>query len=467
MCLALRPEVRFRPESFGGLAFIPSRQLVIELNRTGYQILEHIASRNVMEEDIYRQFPEEKRPTVRQFIKDMSHSSIIRSVEHEDQLSPLPIFATPDSVNATNIEQGSVHNKNLTKYLSAPIFVWWDITRACNLRCKQCYSAAGKVAPDELSTAEVLSVLEQLAANMVFYIYFLGGEPLLRNDFFEILSECRVHRITTMMSTNGWFVDREIAHRLLESGIQIVRVSIDGATPNTHDKVRGVRGSFERALRAVRILKDVGIPNVGVSPTLLTDNYHQIDRIIRLALEYGADEVQVVQLCSTGRAKNLVGLNPDQFKTARQLVRRALFRHPSKHITATEGILRKQCEICVSQRIAVPSFLGCPGGRTCMAVDEAGRVFPCILYREPAGSFRQSSLTDIWYNSPVFIAMRKIKEGCQQCVYADRCARECPLVMDRVSDVYREQFSTEVKGCAIGVMGCEQFVGEESCFIRF
>lgn len=77
------------------------------------------------------------------------------------------------------------------RYLSAPIFVWWDITKVCNFKCKQCYSNAGRKERRELNTSEVFDILEQLALARVFYIYFLGGEPLLRKDFLGILSKCQ------------------------------------------------------------------------------------------------------------------------------------------------------------------------------------------------------------------------------------------------------------------------------------
>lgn len=461
MYIEIEPTVKYRLEAFGGLVFIPSRAMVVELNRSAYRIINFLAQNgNATEKTILEQYPENAQEIVRKFIQDLVYSSVLKQFEskHENQV----FYRIEPTI------QGIVSNqKRYSKFLSAPIFVWWDITKACNFHCKQCYSESGKASENELTTKEVFSIIEQLAENKIFYIYFLGGEPLMREDFFQILDKCKKCGITTMMSTNGWFVNDNIAKQLYETGIQIVRVSIDGATAKTHDKIRGMLGSFEKALQALEALKKVGIPNVGVSPTLLIDNYLEVDQIIDLALSYNVDEVQVVQLCSTGRGKNLNALDLNQFKKARQLVKQSLESHPNSHITATEGILRKQCERCVSNKTAIPSFIGCPGGRNCMAINEIGNVSPCILYRKYAGSFRKNTFQEIWYNSVLFDSMREIKKGCQNCAYADICSGECPVATEITSENDRKLFANSIIGKNLNSDGCNKLIGEYLCFSKF
>ena len=464
MYIAIEPTVKYRSETFGGLVFIPSRAMVVELNKSAYRIVNFLAQNGgATEKQILEQYSENAQETIRKFIQDLIYSSVLKQSElesenfHENQTS-CEIELTMQNV--------APDQKRYSKFLSAPIFAWWDITKTCNFHCKQCYSESGKASENELTTKEVFSIIEQLAENKIFYIYFLGGEPLMRKNFFQILNKCQKCGITTMMSTNGWFVTQDIAKQLCETGIRIVRVSIDGATAKTHDKIRGMTGSFEKALQALETLRKAGIPNVGVSPTLLTDNYLEVDKIIDLALSYDVNEVQVVQLCSTGRGKNLNALNLEQFKKARQLVKQSLESHPKNHITATEGILRKQCERCVSKRAAMPSFIGCPGGRSCMAINEIGDVSPCILYRKHAGSFRKNTFQEIWHNSLLFDSMREIKKGCQDCAYAGVCAGECPIVIEITPETDRKAFAYST-GQNINSEGCNKHIGEHLCFIRF
>ena len=465
MHIVIEPTVKYRPEAFGGLVFIPSRAMVVELNKSAYRIINFLAQNgSITEKTILEQYLGNAQKTVRKFIQNLIYSSVLRQSKSKNEnfhKNQIPYKAEP-AVQSIDSNQ-----KKYSKFLSAPIFVWWDITKACNFHCKQCYSESGKASENELTIKEVFSIIEQLAENKVFYIYFLGGEPLMRKDFFQILNKCQKCGITTMMSTNGWFVTQDIAKQLYETGIQIIRVSIDGATAKTHDKIRGMPGSFERALRALETLKKASIPNVGVSPTLLIDNYLEVDKIIELALSYDVDEVQVVQLCSTGRGKNLNALHLEQFKKARQLVKQSLESHPKNHITATEGILRKQCERCVSKRAAMPSFIGCPGGRSCMAINEIGDVSPCILYRKHAGSFRKNTFQEIWHSSPLFNSMREIKKGCQDCAYADVCAGECPMVTEIMPETNRKVFVHNITGQNINSDGCNKHISEHLCFTRF
>ncbi len=359
-----------------------------------------------------------------------------------------------------------MNNGEYTSYLSAPIFVWWDITKVCNFKCKQCYSNAGQGAQQELTTEEVFGILEQLAAARVFYIYFLGGEPLLRRDFFEVLSKCQELGITTMFSTNGWFVTSKTATEAKNRGVQIARVSLDGATPEVHDSIRGKKGSFDRALRAITLLKEAGIPSVGVSPTLMKDNYFQITELADLAIQYGADEVQVVQLCATGRGSKEMSPSLQQLMEARVQVLEAKERFQTKKITATEGILRKECENCVSENIAAPSMLGCSGGRSCAAINEVGDVSPCILFRRFAGSLRADSFSNIWSKSPLFKKMRRVREECSDCNFSNTCGGVCPIVR---SEMPRNLHRDFVARSSIPLLGkekcCQEFDGFH-CFIR-
>jgi radical SAM protein with 4Fe4S-binding SPASM domain len=354
--------------------------------------------------------------------------------------------------------------KKLARFLKSPIFVWWDITRACNLNCKQCYSASGKPAPDELSFREVLNIIDQLRKLEIFYIYFLGGEPLMRENIFDIFAYCSQKEIYTMMSTNGWFVDTETAQKLRKTGIRHVRVSLDGATADVHDSIRGVPGSFDRAVEALENLKKAGIPMIGVSPTLMVDNFHQVGEIIDLSIEKGAGEIQVVQLCKTGRGRYLPNLTVDQIQYAREEVKKRISKYANHNISATEGIMDKKCRSCVEKKIATPSLIGCVGARSCAAINFRGVVSPCILYRKKSGDLRKDSFKKIWDTSPLFLKMREVKGVCHGCDFSDLCVREC--ILDRkLDEVQRGEMIKSIKISIGQETGCYQ-MGITDCFIK-
>jgi radical SAM protein with 4Fe4S-binding SPASM domain len=325
-------------------------------------------------------------------------------------------------------------------YLRSPIFIWWDVTFACNLKCKQCYSASGKPHPHELTTEEGKALIHELGMMKVFYIYFLGGEPLLRKDIFELASCARDHGIATMMSTNGWFVTPEIAKRLEECGLMHVRVSIDGATAATHDAIRGVSGSFKKAVNAVKILRQTGIPRIGITPTVLAENADEMEAIIHLGLDLKVDEMQLVQLCATGRANNSLAASIDQLMRLRQLFEdhRAVLAG-RMNLSATEGISQNYTPVG-EDGDAVSTFWGCPAGRTCAAVEAEGTVQPCILYGKSAGNVREGGFAKIWHSSPLFITMRTVFPECEGCRYARVCSRECPID-SCIDNHYRREFA--------------------------
>jgi radical SAM protein with 4Fe4S-binding SPASM domain len=259
-----------------------------------------------------------------------------------------------------------------------------------------------------------------------------------------------------MFNTNGWFIDKDLANEIKKTGVNHVRISIDGATPEIHDAIRGVRGSFRKALEALENLKQVGIPLVGITPTVMPDNFHQVGEIIDLAVKYGVDEIQLVQICATGRGKNINSLSFNQLLEIRRLVKEKLKEYNTKiNLTATEGILANKCEQCIKNGIAIPSFMGCSGGRTCAAINEEGKVTPCILYRVEAGDLRKETFSKIWHSSPTFIERREIRGACLKCRFSDTCVRGCPLE-EFVSEedikqfIEKENISTKPSGCFNG-----------------
>ena len=105
--------------------------------------------------------------------------------------------------------------------LEAPMFIWWDVTTRCNLRCMHCYSRSGlgNTNRDELSTEQATRLIEELASIGVFYIYFLGGEPFIRSDFLQLVSVARANTLEIMINTNGWFVTWACANELARLGV--------------------------------------------------------------------------------------------------------------------------------------------------------------------------------------------------------------------------------------------------------
>src|SRR4030043_180698 len=143
--------------------------------------------------------------------------------------------------------------------LSAPVNITWEITHRCNLRCVHCLSASSEESPGELSLDECKSIVDQLAALKVFEINFGGGEPLLKDYFLPLLHYIHQKGIVTCISTNGTVLTDEAIERFTKNPLVNVQVSLDGATAEINDAIRG-RGTFGKIITGMERLAGKNIP---------------------------------------------------------------------------------------------------------------------------------------------------------------------------------------------------------------
>ena len=176
-------------------------------------------------------------------------------------------------------------NKYVEMGMRSPVNLTWEVTLACNLRCSHCLSSSGDAACNELSTAEALDLVEQLHTAGVFQVNFGGGEPFIRPDFEEILAACHNHGIMTCISTNGTLIDAARVARLGSNRLVAIQVSLDGATRETCDAIRG-DGVFDAAIEAVKLLAATSIPT-SINTVLTAQNAAEIPAMHELARSLG------------------------------------------------------------------------------------------------------------------------------------------------------------------------------------
>jgi mycofactocin radical SAM maturase len=149
--------------------------------------------------------------------------------------------------------------------LDAPICLTWELTYACNLACVHCLSSSGKRDPRELTTRQCKDIIDELERMQVFYVNIGGGEPTVRPDFWELVDYATAHHVGVKFSTNGVRITPEVATRLAASDYVDVQISLDGATAEVNDAVRGP-GSFAMAIRALENLADAGFKDAPTEP---------------------------------------------------------------------------------------------------------------------------------------------------------------------------------------------------------
>jgi mycofactocin biosynthetic radical S-adenosylmethionine protein MftC len=195
--------------------------------------------------------------------------------------------AQPASRRHTNGHDANRQTDMFELGLTSPICLTWELTYACNLACVHCLSSSGRRDPRELTTAECQAVIDTLRRMQVFYVNIGGGEPTVRADFWELLDYSTAHRVGVKFSTNGIKLDASAARRLAASDYVDVQISLDGATAEVNDAVRGA-GSYETARRAMAHLAAAGFRGFKVSVVITRHNISQLDAFKEIADDHGA-----------------------------------------------------------------------------------------------------------------------------------------------------------------------------------
>ena len=186
-----------------------------------------------------------------------------------------------------------------------PRLIAWELTRSCNLNCIHCRAAArfGPY-PNELTTEECFKFLDNVASFSNPIMIMTGGEPMLRDDIYDIAKYGTKLGLRMVMAPCGFLVTEETAQKMLDSGIQRLSFSIDGATAKSHDDFRRVEGAFDSVMTAIENAKKVGM-EFQVNTTITKHNLEELPDILELVIKLGAKAHHPFLLVPTGRGEDL------------------------------------------------------------------------------------------------------------------------------------------------------------------
>lgn len=291
------------------------------------------------------------------------------------------------------------------------LIIAWETTGACNLECRHCRaSATGRAGGDELSEEEARYLIEEIAELHPMLI-LSGGEPLLRPDILSLAEHATSLGIRTSLATNGTLLSEELAERIASSGIRRVSVSLDGATQEVHDTIRGP-GSFRAAERGMDCLK--GILDLQINFTITRQNEHQVSEIFDLAEEKGARALHLFFLVPTGR-----GRQEDAVTAERQEALLALIEQERSWRGLEVQVT------CAPQHALISGGRsgGCLAGRSFVFVSRCGDVYPCGYLPLSAGSIRERPFLEIWEGSPLLMVLRRrdLRGRCGACDHMQVC----------------------------------------------
>lgn len=179
-----------------------------------------------------------------------------------------------------------------------PLFLYLEITRRCNLRCRFCNiwmvrDRNPELLRQELSTGEIMGIIRDAKRMGVRLVDIDGGEPLLRDDVYRIIHEiCRLG-MSPLLVTNGTLITKEVAARLVDSGLRTALISLDAPEPERHDRIRGVKGAFGKTLNGITNLReaDNGSIRIGINSLVTTENMNLVE-MAKLARNLGAEQIR-------------------------------------------------------------------------------------------------------------------------------------------------------------------------------
>jgi radical SAM protein with 4Fe4S-binding SPASM domain len=317
-----------------------------------------------------------------------------------------------------------------------PIYAVWEITLQCDLACRHCGSRAGHARSDELSTAECLDLVRQMAELGVRETTLIGGEAYLRDDWLEIVRELKRFGMSPTMTTGGRGLTAERAAQAKAAGMDSVSVSIDGSEA-THDRLRGVVGSQRAALAAMRHLRDAGV-RVSTNTQINRLSMPELPEILELLAAHGAHSWQIQLTVPMGRAADEpdVLLKPYELLELFPLLARLKARCEELGVRLWPGNnvgYFGPYESVLKGTLPRGHMASCGAGRATLGIEADGAIKGCPSLPTLAwtgGNIRDNSLREIWERSTPLRYTRDRTVAdlwgfCQSCYYAEECMAGC------------------------------------------
>lgn len=323
---------------------------------------------------------------------------------------------TPDGT----FEGRLIDTRAVAGAFGAPLVAHLGTTLACNFACNHCYSSSGKRAPDELTTAEIGNVIDQLAEMGCQKLVLGGGEPFLRDDLPEVIATADARGIDCFVHTNGSKLTPKMLAALAECPPAALAVSLDGPDAATNDAIRGAH-AFERAMKGIAVLQRSYAPGFNLSVTITPKNALLAPKMVELAHAHGAKVLLLRPAYPAGEAMAEPGLVCDRDTFARAI---DLARGRAAELGVTVDAPHPHEQ-------GVPDFegFGCVAARVVLGIDPRGNVTPCLNLPDSflAGNVRSKGLLELWRGGRPFVAVRSqvANAQCNGCRHFDTCRGGC------------------------------------------
>jgi len=304
----------------------------------------------------------------------------------------------------------------------------WEITLKCNSNCIHCGSKAGNARYDELNTDEALKLVKELHSCGYKGVALMGGEPLIRKDWYQIAKEVKKNKMELSIVTNGLNAVDHI-QKLKKLNVDCVSLSLDGGTPETHDYLRGIKGAFSKTLNAINQLKKEKFP-VSVITTVSKINLKEIDKIKKLLLDRNiAWQIQIA--VPIGRFPRELTISREEYFTLAMFIATNVEKYKYRRLP----LIGAHCFGYFSRvipNLGLEPWVGCQAGYSVLGIQSNGNIKGCLTLPDEfiEGNIREQSLKEILSNQHAFSYNRRFKKTdlkgyCRNCNISKDCKGGC------------------------------------------
>lgn len=310
-----------------------------------------------------------------------------------------------------------------------PFIVGWELTLACNLRCRHCGSSAGLPRAKELTLEESLAICGQFPALLVQEVNFTGGEPLLRPDWPKIAAHLRKLGVSTKILTNGLTLGPDTIAQMKEVGIAGVGVSLDGLEA-TNDYIRGRVGLFRRVLTGIDRVLNAGLP-LTVITTVNALNLNELPSLFASLRSVGVSRWQIQPIFPLGRVHKAseLQLREQAYMQLGTFVKQWGLQAEEAGLEMLPG---DSFGYFTELDTREPPWRGCPAGLFSCGITSDGKIKGCLSLPDEVieGDLRQHDLWDIWFHPGSFAYTRQFSteelgSACHSCDKAEQCHGGC------------------------------------------
>jgi len=314
-----------------------------------------------------------------------------------------------------------------------PVSVGLELTRECNMRCVHCGSSAGDVRSGELTTKELIDLCKKLKKLKTKLITFSGGEPLIRKDWYEIGLKVKELRMDLSIISNGYNIDERVVTKFKEINLCAVGISLDAATPEIHDSIRRIKGSFDKCLKVLKLLRENDISTTVVT-TISKENIKELPKIREILLDKNiAWQIQIA--IPIGRFPKELILSKEEYYSVSMFISSTLNSYSKKRMPVMGAHSIGYNSEVLRSTMLVPRWNGCQAGISALGIESNGGVKGCLSLPSNfvEDNIRNRDISDIWNDPNMFSYNRKFTKGdlkndCRDCKYGRICKGGCLTV---------------------------------------